>query len=233
VKFYTTTPIIIQDIGIGLPTSSASTFLDIMPVFYSSYPYLSDVGFAGYGTWSINGPAPLFENFTTAYVQTFALPSSNVSEAVDKFEPVMEKLAHFTSDDLQMSNTQHSYPDYESYFAAKNGTVALVEGIGVCDSRLLDGKSLTSNFKFLRETLTTIAGIPEENAYHNVGLHCGQVFDDAEDPYSAVCPASRKGYVLDIIARTFVGRDEAPVFPDVRDYKMAAMVRLHRILEVI
>lgn len=204
-----------------------------MAVFYSLYPYLSDVGFAGYGTWSINEPAPLFENFTTAYVQTFTLPSSNVSEAVDKFGPVMEKLAHFTSDDLQMSNTQHSYPDYESYFAAKNGTVALVEGIGVCDSRLLDGKSLTSNFKFFARPSRRL--LVYQKKTHTIML---------------VCIVTKSSTTLRILTPLFVlhrGRDTFSTSLlarswDVMRYRYLLTsgiirwllcVRLHQILEVI
>jgi hypothetical protein len=224
VKVYPTTNVVTQNINIGFPASASVRFLDVMALFYESIPYLSDIGFAGYGSWSINAPAALYQNFTTAYTHSFTLLSHNVSQVVSLFQPVLDKLAKLNTTDMTMSTYQESFDDYGTYFAEKNGTVAPVGGIGVCDNRLLDGPSLTSNTTFLRETLDIIAGTPEEHTYHSISLHGGKVFLDADEPLSGVAPAWRKGYVLDIIARTFPEESNGTaVFEDVRVNKMGAM----------
>ncbi|KAF8858969.1 hypothetical protein BDZ45DRAFT_742780 [Acephala macrosclerotiorum] len=178
-----------------------------MALFYESIPYLSDVGFTGYGSWSINALAALYENFTTVYTHYRAIYSSNVSQAVSLFQPDLDKLAQLNATDMTIMEPWQQ-----------------LAALAFLTTAWLDGQSLTSNATLLREILEIIAGRPEEYAYHNLNLHGSQVFLNTDEPFSAVAPAWRKGYVLDILARAFAGAsNEADVFEDVKFKNMGAM----------
>ncbi|KAB2575878.1 FAD-linked oxidoreductase apf9 [Lasiodiplodia theobromae] len=227
-KAFPTQNVTVTYIEVGSPTHNTSTFLDVMEQFYSSYPYLSDIGFAGYGTWSIGAPAALFGNHTTAYTHSLTLLGSTEAQAVENFAPVLDKIVGFNGSEIFINITHKEYPDWGSYFNEKADTIAPVGNVGVSASRLIDGAALTGNSTLLRESLEVMAGAPEEQTYHSVGLHGGEIFAHADDPYSSLLPAWRKSYILDIVARRWTG-DKAhddEVAHDIRQVKVPAMQRL-------
>lgn len=195
-----------------------------MTLFYSSYPYLSNAGFSGYGSWSIN---------TTTYTHSLALFGSNASEVARRFAPVAEKLTPLNSSELNITLSQEFWPDYSSFYDVETNTATSHASTGafVTDNRLLDGPALTGNLTLLRETLEIVSGTPDQNTFLTVFVHGGAVLAAGRHgPYSSVQPGWRRSYVMNIIARLFPATDfgaiQQGVQDDVRITKMDAFRKL-------
>ncbi|KAK1142479.1 hypothetical protein N8T08_007841 [Aspergillus melleus] len=62
VKAYPSKPIVAQSLTISPLSDNLDPLLEAVTDIHAAYPHISDAGFSGYGTWSINSPAPLFAN---------------------------------------------------------------------------------------------------------------------------------------------------------------------------
>ncbi|KAL1616259.1 hypothetical protein SLS54_008552 [Diplodia seriata] len=230
-KAFPTQNVTVTYIEASSPTNNTAAFLDVMALFYSSFPYLSDAGFAGYGSWSVGSPAPLVANHTMAYTQSLTLLNSTEAHAIAKFAPVLAKVLPYNATaDIAINIAHKSFPDWASFFNTKPDTVAPVGAVGVSASRLLHANALTADATLLRDSLEAMAGSPDQQTYHNINLHGGAIFTHAQlDPYSALLlPAWRKAYVHDIVARRWNGdrAHDEEVARDIREVKVQAMKRL-------
>ncbi|KIY02615.1 uncharacterized protein Z520_01080 [Fonsecaea multimorphosa CBS 102226] len=204
VKAYPMVNVTAQHLAIvPLIPEDTSGLLDAIAVLYSSYPDLNDAGYAGYGTWSVNSPTPLFEDVTTGYIHSFRIFNSTVPQAQSAFSTTRARLAQYNLTSTFISETYASYPDYWTYYMAESGVEPPVGmpayGAG---SRLFDRASVTSNVTALRAMIATIAGTPDQFTTNNLELVSGgQVFRDAADPFSGVTPAWRFSYFSNIVAR--------------------------------
>ncbi|GME49303.1 6-hydroxy-D-nicotine oxidase [Neofusicoccum parvum] len=227
-KAFPTQNVTVTYVEVGSATANRSVFLDAMEEVYSSFPYLADQGFAGYGTWSINAPAALFGNYTTAYAQSLTQLGGTAAGAAAAFAPVLEKLSALRGADLFVNVTHRDFASWADFFNTKPDTIAPVGTVGCSGSRLLDRPALAGNRTRLREAVEAMAGAPDQQTYHNTGLHGGAIHEHANDTHSAVLPAWRKAYVLNLTARRWNGdaAHDAAVSDDIRNVKVAAMEKL-------
>ncbi|KAF4836133.1 FAD-linked oxidoreductase hmp9 [Colletotrichum siamense] len=180
--------------------ASRDTFLDALTTLYTSIPELVEAGFAGYPHWQVDGPAPSFANFTTAY--SHAIYAFNKSqdevEAAGKF--LLDRISNF-SDVLFVNSSYVSYPDYWSFFgntSVDDNPVGLMAASG---SRLLDTAAV-SNRTAVRSLLNVLAGAPGEFVTNVISLVSGgQVWKDGSDKSSAVLPAWRTAVLHQSVAR--------------------------------
>ncbi|KAJ0307612.1 hypothetical protein Brms1b_009970 [Colletotrichum noveboracense] len=180
--------------------ASRDTFLDALTTLYTSIPELVEAGFAGYPHWQVDGPAPSFNNFTTAY--SHAIYAFNKSqdevEAAGKF--LLDRISNF-SDVLFVNSSYVSYPDYWSFFgntSVDDNPVGLMAASG---SRLLDTAAV-SNRTTVRSLLDVLAGAPGEFVTNVISLVSGgQVWKDGSDKSSAVLPAWRTAVLHQSVAR--------------------------------
>lgn len=181
-----------------LTSNDVPAFIDALTVIYENYPNLSDDGFSGYGSWELASPLP---PNTAGYRHAFAAFGKTSTELEQSFRPTNDLLKAYQSR-LKIEIVYSAYPTYFDYYYALSN----VSGPGgqplALGSRLLDRKALTANPVALKNTLTTIIGPPEQFTSVNVVFTTGgQVFRDAEDPYSGVNPAWRRAYVHNTVGR--------------------------------
>ncbi|KAI8260620.1 hypothetical protein K4K53_001693 [Colletotrichum sp. SAR 10_77] len=204
VKTYPTKNIDAIDVVIGTASTSANVsakFIDAMTDIYSSYPYLSEVGFAGYGAWAMNSPVPIGGNFSTFYTQTFTTLGNDAAEATRLFKPIAEKITPLKDAGFTVSITQKAYTDYGAYYANKSGTDATVGGVSALASRLLGKSALEGNRDQLRKAMETMAGKDGKAVFHTVVHHGLQTAQETRDKSSAVQPGWYDAVILDIFER--------------------------------
>ncbi|OAP58988.1 FAD/FMN-containing protein [Fonsecaea erecta] len=203
VKAYAMVNVTVQHLAMFPLSANISGLLDAIAVLYSSYPDLNDAGYAGYGQWSVNSPAPLFADVTTGYVHGFSIFNTTVTQAQSAFDAARARLAQYNLTSIFISETYASYPDYWTYYQAESGVEPPVGSPAYgAGNRLFDRASVTQNFSALRTMIQTIAGTPEQFTTNNLELvGGGQVFRDASDPFSGVTPAWRLSYLNNIVAR--------------------------------
>jgi len=192
----------VQSVAIAPLTTNTSALLDAIAVLYSAYPDLNDAGYAGYGSWSIASPAPLFANFTAGYVHGFYTFNKTMNSTQSTFASTLEKLLPFNGTRLFISVTYSSFDNYWTFYNAVSGVEPPVGTSAALGSRLFSRASVQGNTTDLRNMLDVIAGAPEEYTSNNFELVSGgQVFKDAADPYSGLNPAWRISYFNNIVAR--------------------------------
>ncbi|KAF4927445.1 FAD-linked oxidoreductase apf9 [Colletotrichum viniferum] len=224
VKTYPTKNIDAIDVVIGTASTSANVsakFIDAMTDIYSSYPYLSEVGFAGYGAWAMNSPVPIGGNFSTFYTQTFTTLGNNAAEATRLFKPIAEKITPLKDSGFTVSITQKAYTDYGAYYANKSGTDATVGGVSALASRLLGKSALEGNRDQLRKAMETVAGKDGKAVFHTVVHHGLQTAQETRDKSSAVQPGWYDAVILDIFERPILSGElsvssNIDLFDDVR-----------------
>ena len=212
-KAHPTTSIVAQTLAIAPSTpNDMPAFMEAVTIMYAAYPDLLDAGLAGYGSWAIASPAPLFGNFTTALLHAVAAKSTTTAAVQASFAPVAAKLAKYSSA-LVVSVNYLTFPTYAAYYAALSGRQDPVGGAAALTSRLLDRKALTGDPAKLRKMLNITAGKPEEVVFNNMVINGGgQVAKDRIDPYSGLLPGWRDSYVMNIVARGWApGSDDATI----------------------
>jgi FAD/FMN-containing dehydrogenase len=228
VKAHPPTTVVAQTLAIA-PFTDAQIpqFMEALAIIYAAYPDLNDAGFSGYGSWNVDNYAPVFANFTTGYQHALAIFGKSVSDAQTIFAPVASKLEQYNGTSLVVSISYLSFPSYTAYYAAFYAALP-VGTVGALGSRFFDRVALTGSPANLKKMLNITAGGRGEFTINSVCLvGGGQVFKDANDPYSGVNPAWRTAYVHNIVARGFApGSDaltQATVHNDITYNKVAAM----------
>ncbi|KAJ0347408.1 hypothetical protein KNSL1_006460 [Colletotrichum chrysophilum] len=224
VKTYPTKNIDAIDVVIGTASTSANVsakFIDTMTDIYSSYPYLSEVGFAGYGAWAMNSPVPIGGNFSTFYTQTFITLGNDAAEATRLFKPIAEKITPLKDAGFTVSITQKAYTDYGAYYANKSGTDATVGGVSALASRLLGKSALEGNRGQLRKAMEPMAGKDGKAVFHTVVHHGLQTAQETRDKSSAVQPGWYDAVILDIFERPILSGElsvssNIDLFDDIR-----------------
>lgn len=192
----------VQSVAIAPLSTNTSSLLDAIAILYAAYPDLNDAGYAGYGTWSIASPSPIFANFTAGYVHGFYTFNKTLQETQAAFNTTLEKLLPLNDTSLSVSLTYSSFDDYWTFYNAVSGVEPPVGSTAALGSRLFSRASVQDDPAGLREMLQTIAGAPEEYTSNNFELVSGgQVFKDAVDPLSGLNPAWRTSYFNNIVAR--------------------------------
>jgi hypothetical protein len=210
-----------------LTSSDTSSLLDAITILYESFPDLNDAGFAGYGTWTVASPTPLFANFTAGYVHGIYLFNQTVEAAQDAFAPVLSKLQSLNGTSLFISVSYTTYPDYWDFYwkaAVAEPAVGTAAALG---SRLFSRQSVQDSAG-LRKMIGTIAGTAEQFTSNSLELvGGGAVFADAADDLSGLNPAWRISYFNNIVARGWApGSSQAlmnSIWHDITYNKVAAM----------
>lgn len=229
IKAYPTNKVAAQILGFApLEANDYPAFMDALAIVHQNYPKLSDIGFSGYGSWSIYSPTPLVGNYSTGFIHTIAVFGKTAAEAEGLFASTAAQLQKYNGTSLYMTTRYLSFPTYVAYYNALSGIVTPVGQTAALGSRLLDREALTGNVTALKTMLQTIAGTPEQATSNNiVFVGGGQVFADAKDPYSGVNPAWRRTYVHNIVARGWApGSSDATiqaVYDDITYKKTQAM----------
>jgi FAD/FMN-containing dehydrogenase len=227
VKAHPNVSVQVQHLAIGPLTTNTSTLLDAITTLYAAFPSLNDFGYAGYGSWSIASPTPLFATFYQGYVSGTYTFNKDLASAEAAFAPTLAKLLPYNMTSLFISVSYVEYPDYWSFYEAESGVEGAAGSSAALGSRLFSRASV-ANTASLRAMIEVIAGGQYEYTSNNFELVSGgQVFADAADPFSGLNPAWRKSYFSNIVARGWApGTSEADkdvVRKDVTYNKTAAM----------
>ncbi|KAL0935889.1 isoamyl alcohol oxidase [Colletotrichum truncatum] len=204
VKTYPTKNIDVIDVFVGtssMNTTISTQFLDTMTEVYSSFPYLSEVGFAGYGSWAMNSPVPIGGNFSTIYTQSFTTLGNDAAETTRLFKPLAERIMPLANAGFTVSITQKAFTNYGSYYANKSGTDAAVGTITALASRLLGKSALEGNRSQLRLAMETMAGANGKAVFHTIVHHGLQTAVETRDKSTAVQPGWYDAVILDIFER--------------------------------
>jgi hypothetical protein len=106
----------VQHVAIAPLTTNTSTLLDAITILYSAYPDLNDAGYAGYGTWTIASPTPLFGNFYAGYESGMYMFNQTIAAAETAFAPTLAKLLPYNGTSLFISVSYVSYADYWTFY---------------------------------------------------------------------------------------------------------------------
>lgn len=181
-----------------LTPNDVPAFMDALALIYQNYPTVSDAGFSGYGSWELASPLP---PNTAGYRHAFAVFDRTSAELEQYFQPINDLLKAYQPR-LKIDIVYSAYPTYWAYYYALSNITVPVGQAAALGSRLLDREALTASPVALKNALTTSVSPPEQFASINVVFTTGgQVFRDADDPYSGVNPAWRRAYVHNIVVR--------------------------------
>ena len=216
----------VQHLAIGALTTNTSSLLDAVTDIFNGMPDAMDAGYAGYGTWSIASPTPLFATFTAGYVHGIYMFGVSQAQAQAAWAPLRAKLAKYSST-LFVSETYVTYSDYWSFYNAESGVEPAAGSSAALGSRLFS-RAAVNNTASLRKMIGVIAGDPTQFTSNAIEfVSGGQVFKDASDPNSGLLPAWRKSYFNNIVARGWApGSSQATinaVLNDITYTKTAAM----------
>lgn len=192
-----------------------NSFLSAITDIYSSFPAISDSGFSGYGSWSVNDPTGTYANSSAGYQHAFAALDKPLPAAKAAFQPVLDKLASYES--INVSIKWFEFPSYSAYYRALSG-VRQPTGVpeSALASRMFDKNALTSNRNALRQVIGTLAGHPKESTINQVLLvGGGKVLEQPE--YSGANPAWRKTYLVHIVARGWLEKSGPLVGEAIKD----------------
>ena len=219
IKVHPSTPVVAQVLQIApYNDSQIPQFMSALEVIYSAYPDLNDRGYSGYGSWAVQSFAPVVSAYTSGYQHAFAVFNQSLNTAQETFAPVAAQLATYNGTSLYISTTYLTFPSYQSYYKALSGVQSSVGTSGALGSRFFDRKALKSSLSALKAMLNTTAGLPGQFASSNVCLVSGgQVFADADDPYSGLNPAWRSSYVHNVVARGWPPGSNASEIQNVHD----------------
>ncbi|RDW63258.1 hypothetical protein BP6252_10803 [Coleophoma cylindrospora] len=214
-KTYPMVSTVTQSLFIPFTPATRSTYLDTLAVLYSSFPDLSDAGYAIFGFWgqsnaSLNGASP------PGYFHTAVLFNTTVAEAQVAFDPVAKRVAAVG---LNFTQTWTTYPDYWSLFSVMSAT-ADDPGfpLGVEYSRFFDKKALQGNATSLRDMLEVVAGAPEDGAIQsNACMAGGKVYKNFNDPYSGANPGWHLANCLQITQRVWPNDASAALIASIKN----------------
>jgi hypothetical protein len=209
VKAYPSKPVVAQSLAIIPLGNNTDALLDAITNVYTEYPAISDAGFSGYGTWSINGPMALFGNQTIGYVHAVAAMGVSLGHAERALAPLLRRLQKYNGTSLFVSAQTLQFRSYPAYYGAMSGVHQPAGSANsALTSRMFDKDSLTKNRDMLRKMIGVIAGVPEEYTINSVELvGGGKVLTDGRDRFSSVNPAWRSTYMVNVVARGWA--DEA------------------------
>jgi hypothetical protein len=218
-KAYPTLPVVAQTLTIIPLTSDTDTLLDAITDIYGQYPALSDAGYSGYGTWSINGPVAFIGNQTIGYVHAIATMGKSLSASQAAFAPLLSKLQKYNGTSLFVTVNYYQFPSYPAYYTAMSGVHQPAGSANsALTSRMFDKGALTVNPTILRSMIGVIAGKPQEYTINSVEMvGGGKVLTDGSDPYSGVNPAWRSTYIVNVVARGWPEDADAATAQAVKD----------------
>ncbi|KAL4803340.1 hypothetical protein BDV18DRAFT_166365 [Aspergillus unguis] len=199
IKAYPSQPVVAHSLVlIPARQDGLEEMLDAVTELYAAFPAISDAGFSGYGSWSVNDPAGTYMNSSVGYQHAFAALNKSLTEAKSDLQPVLEKLEAY---DIKTAIQWFQFPSYSEYYRTLSG---VHQPTGVADfalaSRMFNKESLTLNRTALREVIGTLAGSSAEMTSNQVLLvGGGKVLEEPE--YSGVNPAWRETYLVHIVAR--------------------------------
>jgi len=215
----------VQHLAIGALTTNTSSLLDAVTAIWSTAPDWMDAGFAGYGSWSVASPTPLFSTFTAGYVHGIYMFNATAEQAQAAWTTTRAKLAAY-NDTLFISETYVNYTDYWTFYNAESGVEPPVGTTSALGSRLMSRDSVQKDVAGLRTMVGAIAGEPAQYTSNNVEYVGGGAVLKA-DPTSAVLPAWRKAYFNNIVARGWAPGTEQAIqdatYYDITYNKIAAM----------
>ncbi|KAK5744039.1 hypothetical protein LTR17_002377 [Elasticomyces elasticus] len=228
IKAYPMVNVQVQHVAIAPLTDNTTALLDAIAILYEAYPDLNDKGYAGYGTWSINQPTPLFANFTAGYVHGFYTFNETIMYAQSTFASTLQKLGPYNDTSLYISITYVSYPDYWTFYTAESGQEPAVGSTGsALTARLFSRSAVQHDTSGLRSMLDVIAGTPEQYTSNTFELVSGGANFAKPDSYSGLNPAWRISYFSNIVARGWAPAatqaEQASVRHDITFVKGAAM----------
>ncbi|KAL4994624.1 hypothetical protein BDV10DRAFT_188824 [Aspergillus recurvatus] len=200
IKAHASRPVVAHTLVIApTSTSNLSPLLDAITDLYTFYPTLSDAGFSGYGSWSVNDPTTAYGNSSAGYKHAFAALGKPLASAKSALQPVLDILSAHGSIDIFVR--WFEFPSYAAYYRAMSG-VHQETGVpeSALASRMFDKEALTSDRKHLREMIGILAGTTLESTMNLVLLvGGGKVLEEPE--YSGVNPAWRRTFLVHIVAR--------------------------------
>ncbi|KAL3473279.1 hypothetical protein BJX99DRAFT_261467 [Aspergillus californicus] len=202
IEAFPSKPMVAHSLVLSLKTGqNSSQLLEGLTDLYAAYPAISDHGFSGYGSWSINDPTTKYgiANSSAGYQHAFAALNKPLAKAQAAMEPVLQKLSAYRS--LDVSIQWFEFPSYSAYYRAMSG-VHQATGVpgSALASRMFDKAALTSDRKALRKLVGTIAGDPLEMTINNVLLVGGGKVLEKPD-HSGANPAWRSTYLIHVVAR--------------------------------
>ena len=163
IKAYPTNRVAAQILGFApLTANDYPAFIDALAVVHQHYPNLSDIGFSGYGSWSIYSPTPLVGNYSTGFIHTIAIFGKTAAEAEELFASTAAQLRKYNGTSLYMTTRYLGFPTYAAYYKALSDIVIPVGQTAALGSRFLDREALTGNVTALKTMLQAIAGTPEQ-----------------------------------------------------------------------
>ena len=227
VKAYPNTNIAVQHLAIGaLQQTNISGLLDAISIVYSGIPDMMDAGYAGYGSWSINSPTPLFGDFLAGYVHGIYMFGKTQVDAEKAFDATRKRLLPYNLTRVFISESYVTYPDYWSFYETESGVEPPVGSeAAALGSRILDRKALTGDSAALRNTIGTIAGKQGEFTSNQVEFVAPRI-DLGSSDGAGILPAWRSSYMNNIVARGWASNtpDSAkePIRQDVTYNKIAA-----------
>ncbi|KAJ4344897.1 uncharacterized protein N0V89_012642, partial [Didymosphaeria variabile] len=215
-----------MDLSFGYSPNNRSVFLDAVAVLYSAAPNLLDEGFTVSGFWS-QANSSLVGSAPSGYSHRAYALNRTVAEAQASFVPVLEKLSALG---VNVTHRWRSYTDFWTLFDNVSGGDDPGFPVGAIASRFLDGKAL-KNGTALRKMLDVLAGAPDDTTVHgSMCMSGGQIWKNADDPYTAVHPAWRTSYCLQLSQRSWpVDADDSLISTikhEVSTVKAAAMTAL-------
>lgn len=234
VKAWPDTNVVSQTLAFAPLTShheDSEAFMEVLTDLYQAFPALGKGEWSGYGAWAVNGPAPVFANFSTGYAHYAGNFNISVQEAQASFAPMLDKLMKDNGTRLIVSLQYADHPTYADFYSPSEPAAGT---LGSTSSRFLDEGALLANRTALRETLQTLAGSDGEytsNTNEFFGAAYGQVAADGRaKPVSGVNPAWRSMVVNHIVSRGWTQDTPEPqveqIEHDVEYVKAAALKKL-------
>ncbi len=228
IKSYPNTNAVVQHLAIASLATNTTPLVDAIETVWSAFPDLNDAGYAGYGSWAVDFPVPLFSNVTTGYVHGIYMFGETLQKAQAAFAPVEQALKKYNGTSLFVSVSYVTYDNYWDFYYNESGVESAVGTQVAIGSRLFSRAALTGNASGLKSMLQIIAGTAGQFTSSNFELVSGgQVFKDASDPWSGVNPAWRVSYMDNLVSRGWLpgasAATIAAVEHDITYDKIAAM----------
>ncbi|KAL4894482.1 hypothetical protein BDV59DRAFT_200826 [Aspergillus ambiguus] len=201
IKAYPSKPVVAQALTISPLGNDISKLIDAITDLHEAYPAINDAGFSGYGTWSINGPTPIFGDETVGYTHALAAMGISLHDAKKAFDPILHKFQALNGSSLFVSVNWIEFPSYPAYYTAMSGQQLSVGTPNMAmTSHMFDKKALAGDRTALREMISTIAGSPEEMTLMSVELNGGGAVKK-HDSLSGLNPAWRSTYMVEVVSR--------------------------------
>lgn len=204
-------------------------FLSAIAAVYEESVGLLDIGFTGYGVWSIDGRLAGTEFETPAYTHTIIGLGKSAAYAEKVLAPLESRVKSLTDLHIELGSSQHSdYAGFQASSPLTNSTQAagMLVAFG---SRLLDKRALTADPTGLRKAINIVAGDRSQGTVNGLlFVGGGAVLDDRAD--TSVIPAWRSTYAHTLVQRMWsldTSDDEIDALQDdITNTKVAALKTL-------